>query len=125
MIKALHSYAFGIGTKNSNGEIIEVFYPKPQVEVNELETKRLLEISSLKSAGFIELSERQAGQIRESFKEGLFENQASIFDGVSAADTSILAHRCLSFFLGSGVLAGSLGSPPPIQFLTGVAVWFL
>ena len=90
MIKELHSYAFGIGTKNSNGEIIEVFYPRPKVDVNELETKRLLEISSLKTAGFIELSERQADQIRESFKEGLFENQAGIFDGVSEAGTSIL-----------------------------------
>ena len=41
MTKELHSYAFGIGSKNSSGEIIEVFYPKPKVNINEFETERL------------------------------------------------------------------------------------
>ena len=58
MIDSVHSYAFGLGTKNSEGEIIEVYYPKPQIHPSKTETQRLMEISNLEDTGFIELSDK-------------------------------------------------------------------
>ena len=48
MIDSVHSYAFGLGTKNSEGEIIEVYYPKPQIHPSKTEIQRLMEISTLR-----------------------------------------------------------------------------
>ena len=59
MIQEIHSYAFGIGTKNSAGEIIEVFYPKPQIHPDEIAAQRLLQISGLTNTGYVELTEAQ------------------------------------------------------------------
>ena len=57
MIQEVHSYAFGIGTKNSAGEIIEVFYPRPQIHPDKITVQRLIEISGLENTGYIELTE--------------------------------------------------------------------
>ena len=90
MIQEIHSYAFGIGTKNSAGEIIEVFYPKPQIHPDKIAAQRLLQISGLKNTGYIELTEAQIALANRSFCEGIFVDQHKTFEGISAANTSIL-----------------------------------
>ena len=90
MIQEIHSYAFGIGTKNSAGEIIEVFYPKPQIHPDKIAAQRLLQISGLTNTGYVELTEAQIALANRSFCEGIFVDQHKTFEGISAANTSIL-----------------------------------
>ena len=90
MIREVHSYAFGIGTKNSAGEIIEVFYPEPQIHPDKIAVQRLIEISGLENTGYIELTESQTDLVNRSFSEGVFIDQSEISEGISAANTTIL-----------------------------------
>jgi 2,3,4,5-tetrahydropyridine-2-carboxylate N-succinyltransferase len=90
MIQEVHSYAFGIGTKNSAGEIIEVFYPRPQIHPDKITVQRLIEISGLENTGYIELTEAQTDLVNRSFSEGVFIDQSEISEGISTANTTIL-----------------------------------
>ena len=90
MIKQVHSYAFGIGTTNSAGEIIEVFYPRPQIRPDKIAVQRLIEISGLTSTGYIELTEAQIDRVNHNFREGIFIDSPEIFDGISAANRAVL-----------------------------------
>ena len=79
MIDSVHSYAFGVGTKNSEGEIIEVYYPKPQIHPSKIEIQRLMKISNLEDTGFIELSDKHIARVRSSIEEGMFSEHMEIF----------------------------------------------
>ena len=90
MIDSVHSYAFGLGTKNSKGEIIEVYYPKPQIHPSKTEIQRLMEISNLEDTGFIELSDKHIARVRSSIEEGMFSDHTEIFERISQKATIVL-----------------------------------
>lgn len=58
--KSLHSWAFGLATKNSAGDIIEIFYPQPQLNPQLALASALLDACNLESGsnGFFEVSEQ-------------------------------------------------------------------
>ena len=90
MIDSVHSYAFGLGTKNSEGEIIEVYYPKPQIHPSKTEIQRLMEISNLEDTGFIELSDKHITRVRSSIEEGMFSDHTEIFETINQKATIVL-----------------------------------
>ena len=90
MIQEIHSYAFGISTPNSAGEIIEVFYPKPQIHPDKIAVQRLIEIFELTDTGYIELTEAHIELVNRSFAEGIFIEHSEIFEGIRSTNTAIL-----------------------------------
>ena len=63
--KALHSWAFGVATKNSSGEIIEVFYPQPQLNPDPALGSRLLDVCNLESGSndYFEITDQLQAQL--------------------------------------------------------------
>ena len=90
MIDNIHSYAFGLGTKNSQEEIIEVYYPNPQIDPDKIEIQRLVEISKLNDTGFIELSDEQIAHVKRSIEEGMFFDHSEIFERINQNITVVL-----------------------------------
>ena len=90
MIDKIHSYAFGLGTKNSQGEIIEVYYPSPQIHPSKIEVQRLLKISKLEDTGFVELSDKQITHVKSSIEEGMFSDNTGIFERINQKITIVL-----------------------------------
>ena len=90
MIDNIHSYAFGLGTRNSQGEIIEVYYPKPQIHPSKIEIQRLVELSNLEDTGFIELSDKQIGHVKSIIEEGMFSDHTEIFERLNQKATIVL-----------------------------------
>ena len=90
MIDNIHSYAFGLGTKNSQEEIIEVYYPNPQIDPDKIEIQRLVEISKLDNTGFIELSDEQIAHVKRSIEEGMFFDHSEIFERINKNITVVL-----------------------------------
>ena len=90
MIDNIHSYAFGLGTKNSQEEIIEVYYPNPQIDPDKIEIQRLVEISKLDNTGFIELSDEQIAHVKRSIEEGMFFDHSEIFERINQNNTVVL-----------------------------------
>ena len=90
MIDNIHSYAFGLGTKNSQDEIIEVYYPNPRINPDRREIQRLVEISKLKDTGFIELSKEQIAHVKSSIEEGMFPDHSGMFARINQKITVVL-----------------------------------
>ena len=97
MSKSLHSYAFGIATKNAKGEIIEVYYPNPKL--NPINSAAACLIKLLKSAGALENSYLQLNdkpelnhtpEIRKLLEDEDFTEQADFIRDLINNENSIL-----------------------------------
>ncbi len=51
MSTTLHSYGFGLASKNAGGEVIEVFYPQPVINPDAASAKLLLEAAAVEPSG--------------------------------------------------------------------------
>jgi len=62
---SLHSWAFGVATKNSGGEIIEVFYPQPQLNPDPALGSALLDACNLESGSndYFEITDQLQAQL--------------------------------------------------------------
>ena len=77
MIDSVHSYAFGVGTKNSEGEIIEVYYPKPQINPSKIEIQRLMNIEN-EQKELVLLLERVSADLKDANNSKQILNQLLI-----------------------------------------------
>lgn len=86
----LYSFAIGIGTKNSKGEWLEVFYPKPLLEP-EAELSSLICTTLKCSKGDIELGADHIARLRTVFESNGFHALAELVISVSHSSKPVIA----------------------------------
>ena len=97
MNNSLHSYAFGIATKNIKGEIIEVYYPFPRLRPCNSEALKIVELfeslGGLKN-GYLQLQTAEENnsiqKINDLIKNQEFLEQVSVISEVLTSKNPIL-----------------------------------
>lgn len=94
---AIHSAAFGLATKNSNGEVIEVFYPDPQITPSNGAITIIADILSLdKSNSWAEVNTEQAITISETLSNAGEADWAELLKQCSGSDQSLVVCICFT-----------------------------
>ncbi|MBL4821461.1 MAG: 2,3,4,5-tetrahydropyridine-2,6-dicarboxylate N-succinyltransferase [Gammaproteobacteria bacterium] len=92
-LSSIHSFAFGLATKNSHGEIIEVFYPRPLAQPDTKMVGMIAASSGItdEENNTVELDKTTLLQILQQLRSAGFEEQASLVDKISAGRPCIVA----------------------------------
>lgn len=92
MSNTLHSYGFGLASKNNAAEIIEVFYPAPVVNPPAASAELLLAMTGLEAGtcGFTELSQQQCQQLAEQLAAAGDKAASGLLSGIGSDADNIL-----------------------------------
>lgn len=95
---SIHSAALGLATKNSRGEIIEVFYPQPRLSPNDKAVEAMLVAGELAESqnGYAELSSEVAKSLASELTAGGEEDWSRFLLDCSDSTQSIVLCLCHS-----------------------------
>jgi 2,3,4,5-tetrahydropyridine-2,6-dicarboxylate N-succinyltransferase len=89
----LHAFAFGIATKNSQGDVIEVYYPEPLINPDSDYADAVLNVIEFNeyNNGFAELNSEIVAQLAGALEVLGFTSQSQLVEQLSAGSLTVIA----------------------------------
>jgi 2,3,4,5-tetrahydropyridine-2-carboxylate N-succinyltransferase len=93
----LHAFAFGIATKNSQGDIIEVYYPDPLINPDRNYADAVLKVIEYTeyTNGFTELNSEIVAELAAALEVAGFTAQSQIVEQLNTGSLTVIA--CMLF----------------------------
>lgn len=89
---SLHSFGFGLATTNSSGEIIEVFYPQPQLHPDPALANILIDVCQFATGdnGFLEIGQQVHDQLLSALQEAKLVDTAKLLQQLEGASQPVI-----------------------------------